>query len=437
MEYTIGISGPKDTVNQVLSVGEKHYQDIEFVPLIYNAHTQIVELINKNHHNLNGILFTGITPYQIAKKQISFPIPVEYIPREVIILYKILFEMIYDEKLSKIENISIDTFSEDEIHEFIGKLSLPMKDIFVLEDASDDDEVTKFHEQLFKEKKVDICLTTTLDPYLQLKNKGIPIKRILPTNYSIKQALDILVLKTKSDLSQSAQISIGIVNIDNFKKIIKERPSEYQLQKIKLSLHKLLLDYCEQTQSTLVFNGSDEFFIFTTAGSLKNINQKYDSTLTELIRKKLPITVSYGLGLGYTANEAMHNARIALEHAKINGGNCAFLRSIDRSIIGPLDTNGFNKVSIDPKIVQEISQKIDIVPQTVTKILNTIFSMDKSTFDAKEFSQLYGCTLRTAHRILSALTKANVIQILAYDQAYSKGRPYRLYKLNIHKLQNP
>jgi hypothetical protein len=29
-----------------------------------------------------------------------------------------------------------------------------MKDIFVLEDASDDDEVTKFHEQLFKEKKL-------------------------------------------------------------------------------------------------------------------------------------------------------------------------------------------------------------------------------------------------------------------------------------------
>ena len=50
------------------------------------------------------------------------------------------------------------------------------------------------------------------------------------------------------------------MNIDNFRKVTREKPSEYQIQKIKLEVYKLLLDYCQETQSTLIHTGSDEFF---------------------------------------------------------------------------------------------------------------------------------------------------------------------------------
>jgi len=436
--YTIGIVGPQDTVEQTLDVGKKYFPNVAFLSLIYQHHEEIVNLINKNIPNLNALLFTGVTPYQIAKRKIDFPLPVEYIPREISLLYKILFELFYNQEFSDLRNLSIDTFNEAEIQEFIAEIPLKIENCYVLEDSSDNEKVIQFHESLFENKKVDLCLTTNLDPYVILQKKGIPIKRILPTRFSIKQSLELLLLKLKTHSSQFAQISIGIVNIDNFRKVTREKPSEYQIQKIKLEVYKLLLDYCQETQSTLIHTGSDEFLIFTTIGSIKQFGEKYDCTLVKLIKEKLQITVSYGLGLGFTASEAMHNARIALEQAKLDNGDCAYLCHVDKTIEGPLEyyDNRNKSISLSPLLVHELSQEINIAPATVTKILDTLLTMDKTTFDAFEFSRNYGCTLRTAHRVLSTLTEKNLVEVLAHNQLYSKGRPRRLYKFNPEKLQN-
>lgn len=435
--YKIGIVGPQDTVEEVLDMGKRYYPNIVFLSLIYHHHDEIVSLIDKNTPNLNGLLFTGMTPYQIAKRKIDFALPLEYIPREVTLLYKILFELVYHQESRSIRNLSIDTFNEAEIQEFITEIPLKIENIYVLEDSSDNEQVIEFHENLYKNNKVDLCLTANLDPYLILQKKSIPIKRILPTSFSIKQSLELLLLKMKSHSSQFAQISIGIINIDNFRKVTRERPSEYHIQKIKLAVYELLLDYCQDTDSTLVHTGSDEFLIFTTIGSLKQFGENYDGTLVKLIKEKLQITVSYGLGLGFTASEAMHNARRALEQAKLDNGDCAYLCHVDNTIEGPLEYYGDQQnKALNPRVVHELSQEINIVPATLTKILDTLLSMDKTTFDASEFSQSYGCTLRTAHRILSTLTKENLVEVLTHSQLYTKGRPRRLYKFNPEKLQN-
>lgn len=433
MSTKLGIVGPKDTVDQVIKVGETFFNKTTFVPLIYEYHEQILDLVKNNLDRVNCLLFTGITPYKIAKFNMDLSMPIEFIPREVIILYKIFFDILHSQKCSIIKNLSIDSFNEHEIQEFIKELTLPIENFYVLEDCSDDDEVVNFHEELYKKGLVDICLTTTFRPYVELQKNGLAVKRIIPTNQSIKKSLELLFLKIDSHRSEAAQISIGIINIDNFKKIIKERPSEYQLQKIKLKLHETLLGYCEHNQSTLVYNGSDEFLIFTTLGSLKNkgTKQDFDCTLVKLINDCLQISVSYGLGLGYTANEAMNNARIALEQAKLNGGNCAFLRHIDRTIVGPLMSSNHNEPVLKPKLIEYLSTTTKIVPSTLTKVIHVLLQMGEHQFDAREFSQKYSCSLRTSHRILSALTKAKVINILSYDQSHNIGRPYRLYKVNL------
>ncbi|WP_257350693.1 GTP cyclohydrolase IIa [Pseudalkalibacillus decolorationis] len=426
----IAIVGPEDSLKQAISIF-KDYK-IEYETLLYDEHNSIIPMIKKIRDKVDGFLFTGVAPYQIAKNSIDLAVPIKYVQHDITTLYRTLFNIRYVHNL-KISQLSIDVFKPQEVKEVFEELDLPFENIHMSKfNPLDADEITRFHMNLYQQGKVNFCITSLLTTLNTLRREEIPCFRVVPSKFALRKTLELLILEITSLKTQEAQISVGIFHMDNIKSIMQNY-SEYKLQSMKLKLYDLILKYGAETQSSVVFSGGNEFIIYGTMGKIsKGLNDNEANFLLEQIRKTILMSVSYGIGEGLTANEATNNARIALKKSKEDGGNCAYIRKINGTMIGPLgDQNEIEYITGYDEKIEQISQEVGISSATLSKIQVINKKIGKGMLSANELSEYYGCSLRSARRLLSMLEKSGYASIVSYDQPFSTGRPRRYYELSL------
>ena len=57
-----------------------------------------------------------------------------------------------------------------------------------------------------------------------------------------------------------------MINIDDFGTQALRRNNEHEVQKLKLDIHRMVLDYVESLDGYLTHLGGDEYLFFTTRG---------------------------------------------------------------------------------------------------------------------------------------------------------------------------
>lgn len=418
--------GPSDSVKQAIYVTQEF--NVDYVPLVYETHESIVPMIGEYLNQVDGLLFTGRAPYEIAIDALEIPCPIKYVQHDISTLQRTLFYIRHHHNL-EISQFSIDLFKLEEVKEAFEELDIPFDNVYVTDfDLRNLNGITDYHLQLYNKGEIKFCITSFLTSLEELKENGVPCFRVVPTKFAIRNTFELLMLEINSRKSQEAQISVGIFNVDNFKSIVNDY-SEYELQRMKLKLYDLILKYGMNTQSSVVFSGADEYVIYSTKGQIsRGITGQDSEYLLEQIRKNIP--VSYGIGEGYTANEATNNARIALRKAKSSGGNCSFIRKMDGVLIGPLGTQNEIEYSTGyNEKIEEISKKVGISSATLSKISVLKMNSGKDMISANELGDYYGCTLRSARRMLATLVNHGFAEIVKFDQPFEKGRPRRYYKL--------
>lgn len=427
----IGIVGPADSVERAVKVTSKFHVGV--VQLIYERHDQIPQMLHKYVDKLDGILFTGKVPYIVANQHLTINIPFKYVQHDNTTLHRILFHINYHHHLD-ITRFSIDLFKETEVEEILYELNLPFQHVYVNEfNTRNLEENTNFHLKLYEQGKIDYCITAMLSTLKELEAKGIPVFRVVPTQFAIRKTFEVLLLEIESLISKEAQVSVGIFNIDNFKNVMRDYP-EYQWQLMKLKLYRMLLEYGKETHSSVIYTGGDEYFVYTTKGEVtRGLKDSSPGQLLKRIKKYFPsFTVSYGIGEGTNVSEATTNARIALREAKNKSGNCAYLRNSNGILIGPLEECGALKIdsSQDNEELDRLSNKLGMSKTTIEKIRMIIRRKDK-LISAYDFANEYGCSIRSARRILAILERHGYAKVEKHSLIYEKGRPRRYYRLNI------
>lgn len=426
----IAVVGLRDSLEQAKLVIDE--VKVDMIPVIYHDHNEVVPLIEKTIGQVDGYLFTGKVPYLIAQEKIEFNVPVKYVEHDNTTLYRILFHVRYHQNLN-MSRFSIDLFNLEEVKEIFDELRLPFKDIYVQPfDPQKLDETTRFHIELYEQGKIDYCITPLLNTFQQLQRKRIPVFRIVPSKFAVRKALELLMLEIENLQTEEAQISVGIFNVDNFKHVTNEYP-EFELQLMKLKLYELILSYGQETNSSVVFTGGDEFFIYSTRGEIsKGITGKSLTELYEKIRNQIPFTVSCGIGEGDNAVEATNNARIALRYAKQNGGNSVYLRQKSGMLHGPLPLERYpNLFLVNDEHSKKISEELGMSISTISKIKSIQKKYLNKALSSNEFANAYGCSLRSARRILATLEKHGYATIEKKDQIFEKGRKRRYYRLKL------
>ncbi|MFB4161214.1 hypothetical protein ACE1TF_15105 [Geomicrobium sp. JSM 1781026] len=421
----IGVLGPEDSMEQA-RVAAQHYDIEQIIPIYYEHHQDIVPQVEKVAHKIDGLLCTGILPYQIIQANWQSYVPIRYVKHDSTTLHRALFHASYHHQL-QMNRFSIDIFTPSEVMEIMNDLSLPFHEIYINE--SND---VQFHLDNYKQGNVDYCITALLSTYDQLRRENIPCFRVVPTSHSISRTFELLILEIEHARSDDAQISIGIIRIDQMDRLIDEW-TVYDRQKLKLQLYEKVLDYGRQTYASVSYGGEHEYFIYGTKGEfLTDTSQEQRILLLRKIEKAFSISVSLGVGEGNTALEANNNARLALRAAQTHGGSTVAVRKINGHLMlrNSKEMNPFTARYDENKLVK-VSEQIGLQVPYVDKIARINEHYRGKNISAYDFADAYDCSLRSARRILAMLTEKGYATLAKQDQVFEKGRKRRYYTLHI------
>lgn len=432
----VAVIGPQDLVETLLKVGS-HFAELSMFPAPYHHERDTLEVIANVMDQADILLFTGPIPYQIALLAAPDK-PMVYVHYSGTALYKVLFDF-YRDEIKPFEaplRISVDVLQCKEVDEPLQEIGLPVQELYVktYETGMNNEQLVHFHYDLWRKGCVTATVTCVTSVYRTLQELGVPVYRVVPTQSSMRESLNRALLEGKSLRYSSTQIAVGIMNVDNFTKVAKEAASEYEIQRKKIILQQIVVDFGEETQSLIKWSDSDEVSFITTRGIIEQVTNKFqEAPLLLEIMERLQWNASIGIGIGRTANEAEGKAREALLKAKSGGGGNCYLIMQDGIVYGPMGSDltlEYSARSEDPALLS-LAKKIGLSVGTINKLISLCRRLGTSTLTASQLAEGFGITLRSARRIMATLEKYELAKIVGEEQPAGRGRPRQIYTLDL------
>ncbi|NPV70081.1 MAG: hypothetical protein HPY55_05485 [Firmicutes bacterium] len=433
----VAVIGPDDLVSRVLDVG-RLIPALELVGMPYSDDDEAPAIYRQLPPAVDMVLFTGPVPYYRTLAREDIRLPALHVSLQGTGLYRALFQ-IHDHY--DITRLSTDTFSRETVEEVYHELGVSASGVYSKEyrAAIDKDELVNFHENLFRRGLTSVAVTCLRSAHHELERRGVPSVRVLPTKSSIKEALEKAALIGQGLRDKASQVVVGLVDIDNFEGIARRAASEHRVQQLKLEIHAALLRYVEQIDGCMNFIGNDEFLFFTTRGMFeKSSNCFTRAPLIADIKHHFNTTVSLGVGLGYTANQAGTNARVALQHAKRCGGDACFVVTEERRVLGPLGLESrveYGLRHIEPAVLAA-AEAAGVSATAVDRLYGCVRSLGAERFSANDIAPLLGITLRSTNRLLNHLVAAGLVAPAGEEKLNRLGRPRRLYHFLLGRAIN-
>ncbi|KMY42824.1 hypothetical protein AC625_23895 [Peribacillus loiseleuriae] len=410
----------------------KEYSDkLDYLPFIYKSSDETIDIIETNQHLVDIWIFSGVTPYVTAQQSTSKK-PFFYLELNGTSLTNELIKIKYKDQKS-LNRASIDLLEKNDVYETYHDLDFIYENIYLYEypGFTEVQEIISFHENLFNQKKVDVCITCLNFVYEHLKAKGIPIYRVTPTRANIRQTLKSALQQWETLHFKQSQIAILLVKIEESNKDTNHHTISYDLHRLNLELQAAVLNFSESIYGSFVTLGVGVFLIFSTRGSLNKTGRQVGDLLENLaLITELPANV--GIGYGETALIAEENARIALNHAKHYGSFCAFLVKDNGIIEGPLkeqESISFSYWTENKEISDKLKQ-CGVTITTFNKILSVQKRAGNNSITASILAEWLKMTPRNARRILNGLAEQGIAEIIGDEAPTSKGRPRKIYRVN-------
>lgn len=435
MKISVLAVGPGDIKKLVLDVA-KEYPEIHIDYADYADESRIVDAVRENEKDYDILLFAGSLPYTIAKEKMHLEKPMFYIQFEGTALYRVLFHLnnkkINNGLFTKHVNISIDNMQQFEVEECFEELDLKVQHLFIYNNNQEQDteEIIKYHQQLWENKKIDVAITSVGSVYKRLKKLGVCTARIKPTRIAIRSSLQRVLLEGKNLRQYDSQIAVGIIDLSNMYEL---KPlSEYQFQRRILAMQTILIDYGERSQSIVKWPEGEEVKFITTRGALqfKN-NESKELALLKEIFNKTEVEASLGIGIGETANRAEFNAREALKKAA-ESKSSFFVVDMDGKVRAPVG----NKIQLTYSMrnenveISQMAKKAKISSATINRIISFCEVQGKSNMTTAELASGLGITSRSARRILNKLEEVHLASVTGEEQPIYRGRPRQIYSLS-------
>ncbi|MNI19284.1 hypothetical protein D3C73_727160 [compost metagenome] len=383
------------------------------------------------------LFFSGPLPYRKAKEQLKFTIPVHHLSLTGSGLYRALFQL---EKQSNLKCLSVDTLSKKMVEMAFNELGEVNEGVrtYSGSEAFSREKLVDFHRDLYEKGISSAALTGISSVAQALDELGIPNVWVVPTEQDIIVGLERALLSTETRRSKESQIVLGMISIDDASRLFEKRNSEHEVQKLKLDIHRMLLDYVEALEGHLTHLGGDDYLFITTRGIFERETGGYKYIpLAREADKSFGLRLSVGIGFGLSANEAGTHARQALRQAKEAGGNISFIVREDRSVIGPLEMSEPLQVNIsliDADTIEQAENK-GMTLAYLSKITAQVSRRGQTSYTAQELASVLGITIRSVHRLLLQWLDSGLIHMSGELKNQAKGRPKQIYRLTFIEEQ--
>ncbi|WP_054954914.1 hypothetical protein [Paenibacillus dakarensis] len=425
----IGIIGPEVIVDKIMKVIET-FPSFAPVPLVFRNEDEAPLLAEQICNDVEVLILSDPLSYRKVKEHMMLDMPVLHVPITDAGLYKALFYAQQKDKLNG--GISVDTLTEVMVRRTFKDMDI-MDIKSIIYDGpvyASTTELASFHENSMISGQSTLALTGVGSVAQELSRREIPNVWLLPSDQDIVVSLERALLSTASRRSKEGQIVVGMINVDDFDRQALKRNNEHEVQKLKLDIHRMVLDYVESLDGYLNHMGGDEYLFFTTRGIFERESGGYKTIpFAKDMNKTHGISLSIGMGFGRTASAAGTSARIAMRKAKEAGGNACFIVREDGTLIGPLEmADPVQEVlsSTDAALIKR-AEDAGMTSAYLSKLLNQRARFGKYEYKVHELANLLDITVRSTHRLLLHWMDNGLVEITGLEKV-PRGRPRQIFR---------
>lgn len=427
------IIGPEYMVQKTLGLaGRFPSLRLKGYPYV-DSYKESTEILKAIHNEAEVVLFTGPIPYHYVLNEIHPSVPTLHVPYTTGWLYPGLTKI---RESHDITRITIDAFPRFLVEEAYEEMGLPVERVLTKEYPGivSKEELLDFHLGNYRKGKSTAALTSLRAAYVDLQRSGVPSAYAVPTASVIAETLEKVHLIGEAQRSKETQIVVGIIAIDDDGKLLRFSP--YEAQRIRLAIQQNLLRYAEQIDGSLIPSGGNEHLFFTTRGLFtKSTNWCTAAPLVSEVKQTFDVTISIGVGMGITANQAANHARIALEKAREAGGNACYVLLENKQLFGPLGSDHATNYSLrhlEPEFIR-LAEQTGMSSAALSRLLACHSNLGQDCFTAHELAPVLGVTVRSTHRLLIQLVAAGHARVVGEEKLATRGRPRQVFQLLILK----
>ncbi len=430
--FKIGVVGPEASVNRILNHTEDYEDQVKFLPYPYTEIDEIVEIVENHEFHIDAWLFSGVVPFEVAQAKGKITKDTIYISVTDSAFYKAFLELNY-QKGTIIKRMSADIIGgKSDINEGLQQANVDLDECFlkVFQPDFKPEELFHYHIDLWQKGEIDGVLTCLPSVCDQLKDAGVPAAWMTPTHMQIRETLKIITEKVKASYFKETQISVVIIEIEDFDAVTAKNNTPYRLQYLELKLKEIIINFCEKVKGTVIEKGHGRYMIFNTRGEIERELMALRDTVYHLALESSN-QVAAGIGFGKTVYSAEENAYKAIRQSKESKSKELIIIQDDGEAIELEEKKKELKYAVrtvDESLINKL-KTVKVSVKTYNKLIAQIQRMGWTSFSAKDIALHMNMTERNARRIVMDLQEANLIKCIG-EQSHSRGRPTKIYQLH-------
>ncbi|MEC0235523.1 hypothetical protein P4H71_14425 [Paenibacillus kribbensis] len=438
--YTIGVVGPKPSIDRIIEVGREYADTAKLIPYPYENLVEAAAIIPAHRGEVSGWLFTGPIPYMAVKPQLKDSDSIVYCSPTGASLYKGILHLLKDTSPA-IKRISLDMVELEEfnLQESLDELELPesMFAIHMFEikqeghrDKQQETELADAHIKMWESGQTQAALTCMHAVHKRLLERGVPCSKIDVTRMEIRQALRISIEKQRASYFKDSQIGVQIIEIENLDKVSGRSGAKYYVQLLELEIKRVLLEFCDKLDGSLLENGNGRYQIFGSRGAM----EREIAALREAVFRletEVDQPVAVGIGFGETALSAEQHARKAIQTAKDREVSDIIIVRADGTVVesaGGQDELEYEYRTEDRELLDRLNQAAVSI-RTYRKIEALARRKGWGSFSASDLAADLSMTVRNAQRIMLGLVENGLALATGGELQTSRGRPRKIYQL--------
>ncbi len=411
-------------------------QDCDIQILEYNNFYHAIELYKEYEDQADGFMISGKAAQTVILK--AFPEhrkPIVSFEASQVSEYRLFLELLLEDRQLDTRRIILDSMipvTEDASVDYLLSYPIPfhIKNMIMdwltgssLEEiAGVEAQIVERITELWEGKKIDlvICHYGSIVPVLE--QYRIPYRYSGPTREYLYSLLESLL--SEIELKHLHDNLTGVIGVSAYSgdgQLISEK----KMQEILISIkNDFALDVVFQEEEGY-------YYIFTTLRVIEHITDRFRKcSIRFKLKKEYDIEAYVGYGIGYNVTMAKGNAKDALKEAVFSKG--CFVVDEQHNVLGPLDARNYFEVKTEMSDeVFRTADRCKLSSITIQKLLSIIEMTGSNRITQQNLAEHLGVTPRNASRILNNLVKGEAATVAYTKSMTSKGRPVKVYELNI------
>lgn len=364
--------------------------------------------------------------------------PVVFLGRHSVDFFKTFFIMLNNNRHIDFSRVLIDTTmirpgSLQSLEDVVNKLSTFEETRINYTESLSLDEFYSIESRigqnaldLWREGRFDILICRIADVAETMEKENVPYIFVYPEKQRVAESLESLVYRIRLD-KQAEGLPASIIIFasgENQRDFLEISHESIRIQKALLEFSR---NYASNFTVQFISHGFEVLTSYLTTQRITG-----DFTYCQLgyyLFSTLGITFRIGYGIGHDISSARHNALIAGKAAMDSGMSCVATEN-GQTIPLQARPSAVDAPGQDATI-SHLSNRTGLSPITLQRIDSALQFLGTNEVTNHELAEALQVTVANANRFLNSLIKSENAEILVTKKSTAKGRPSRIYRIQL------